>query len=528
KTSRHLLALRVTPTRRVLQQPGDSFKPRAVATFSDGTETDVTRWTVFAAEDDSSLAVSDQAGITVKRRGQHVVLARYLDRVLSIQIVVPLQETLSQEGPGPSAGFVDDQVNQQLAQLRLPASRMAEQNVLVRRIYLDLVGRLPTPLEVQRYEKQPGQDKWEHLVDQLLASQEFITFWTFRYASLLRIHAQPKETEGARAYHAWVRSQLNEGTGLDHWARQLVIASGDSHQHGPANFYRTVKGAREQAELFSELFMGVRLRCANCHDHPLDRWTQDDYHGLAAIFARIQSGRVIGLRENGTVTHPRTGRDALQRIPGGSFLEVQGDTRPLLAEWLTSSGNPYFARAMANRLWKAMMGRGLVEPTDDLRATNPATHPGLLDELAADFVRHGYDLRHTLKVISLSHSYRRSSRPLPANRMDDRFYSHALVKQLDAEVLLDAISDVTGVKEDFQGVQASTRAVELVHAGIPSRALDVLGRCGREESCESAGGAAVGGLARRLHWLNGGLINGRITDPAGRLGRLIDDGAAAE
>ena len=528
KASRHLLAFRVTPTHRVLQQPGDSFKPRALATFSDGTETDVTRWTVFTPEDDSALAVSDEAVITVKRRGQHVVLARYLDRVLSMQMVVPLQETLSEETPRPSAGFVDDQVNHLLVQLRLPASGMAEESVLVRRIYLDLVGRLPTPSEVQRYEKQQGQEKWEHLVDQLLASKEFISYWTFRYASLLRIHGQPKDTEGARAYHAWVQSQLSEGTGLDRWARQLVIASGDSHQHGPANFYRTVTGPREQAELFSELFMGVRLRCANCHDHPLDRWTQDDYHGLAAIFARIQSGRVIGLRENGTVTHPRTGQDARQRIPGGSFLEIQGDTRPLLAEWLTSADNPYFARAMANRLWKAMMGRGLVEPTDDLRATNPATHPGLMDELAADFVRHGYDLRHTLKVISLSHSYRRSSRTLPANKMDDRFYSHALVKQLDAEVLLDAISDVTGVREVFQGVQDNTRAVELMHAGIPSRALDVLGRCAREESCESAVGAAVGGLARRLHWLNGDLVNGRITDPAGRLGRLVDDGVPGE
>jgi hypothetical protein len=274
--------------------------------------------------------------------------------------------------------------------------------------------------------------------------------------------------------------------------------------------------------------MGVRLRCANCHDHPLDRWTQDDYHGLAAIFARIQSGRVIQLRESGSVTHPRTGQDAVQRIPGVEFVKGQSDARKLLAEWLTSDDNPYFARAMANRLWKAMMGRGLVEPTDDLRATNPASHPGLMDELAADFARHGYDLRHTLRVIALSHSYRRSSRPLPENKADDRFYSHALVKQLDAEVLLDAICDVTGVAEVFEGVPANSRAIELVHADVPSRALDVLGRCAREESCESAVNAAAGGLARRLHWLNGDLVNGRIANPDGRLGTLVRDDVPGE
>lgn len=521
--SRHLVTFRVTPTQQVLSRAGDSFTPRAQATFSDGQQIDVTRWTVFKAEDESSVKISQEAQVTVQRPGQHVVLARYLDRVLSLQLVVPLHPDVQQQGPLSSTGFIDDHVNQMIKQLHLPASKMADESVLVRRIHLDLVGRLPTPSEVKRYLADDGEKKWEQLVDQLLASPEFVSFWTFRYASLLRIHNHPKDNEGARAYHAWVRSQLNERVGLDRWALQLVVASGDSHQHGPANFYRTVTGPREQAELFSELFMGVRLRCANCHDHPLDRWTQDDYHGLAAIFARIEGGRVVRMREGGTVTHPRTGQDARQRIPGTKFLEGQVDARQLLARWLTSADNPYFARAMSNRLWKAMMGRGLVEPTDDLRATNPASHPGLMDELAADFSRNNYDLRHTLRVIALSHSYRRSSRSLPANKADDRFYSHALVKQLDAEVLLDAISDVTGVAEAFSGTRENTRAIELVHAGIPSRALDVLGRCAREESCESVAPAATGGLARRLHWLNGSLVNGRITDPNGRLGMLVRD-----
>ena len=527
-SSRQLVSFQVTPKDHLLARPGESLSLRAEAVFSDGEKVDVTRWTVFKPEDDSALSVSDQAEVTVTRPGQHLLLARYLDRLQSLQLVVPLHDEVKQERPLPSAGFVDTHINQMLKQLRLPASQEANDAVLIRRIYLDLTGRLPTPVQVERYTSDKTAGKWERLLDQLLASEQFTSYWTYRYASLLRIHGQPRDSAGAQAYHAWVGRQLTEGVGLDRWAVAMITASGDSHEIGQANFYRTVTGPRMQAELFSELFMGVRLRCANCHDHPLDTWSQDDYHGLAAIFARIQSGRVIQLRESGSVTHPRTGQDAVQRIPGVEFVKGQSDARKLLAEWLTSPDNPYFARAMSNRLWKALMGRGLVEPTDDLRATNPASHPGLMKQLAEDFARHGYDLRHTLRVIALSHAYRRSSDPAAKNERDDRFYSHSLVKQLDAEVLLDAISDVTGVAEVFEGVPANSRAIELVHADVPSRALDVLGRCSREESCETTLNAVAGGLARRLHWLNGGLVNKRISDSNGRLGQLLEKGVGAE
>ena len=293
----------------------------------------------------------------------------------------------------------------------------------------------------------------------------------------------------------------------------MILATGDSHQIGPANFYRTVDGPREQAEFMSELFMGARLRCANCHNHPLDRWTQDDYHGLAAIFAKIEGGQVVKVKPSGEVIHPATRDQAIPRIPGDRFLSADiSDGRVELANWLTESDNPYFAKAIVNRLWKRMMGRGLVEPVDDFRSTNPATHPDLLTKLADDFVAHGYDLRHTLRRIALSATYARSVNALPRNTADDRFYSHALRKPLEPEVLADAISDVLGVPDKYGDEPEGTRAVSLFDPNTKSDALDILGRCAREASCESSTGP-IGGLPRKLHLFNGALLNARIGAP---------------
>jgi len=269
--------------------------------------------------------------------------------------------------------------------------------------------------------------------------------------------------------------------------------------------------------------LGVRLRCANCHNHPLDRWTQNDYHGLAAIFARIDRGRMVRLRTRGEVIHPRTGEPAVPRIPGDRFLDPAADGRQLLAEWLTQSDNAYFAKAIVNRLWKAMLGRGLIEPTDDVRATNPATHPALLNRLAEDFAAHGFELRHTLRLIANSATYQRDSRPTAVNRVDDRFYSHALVRPLEPEVLADALCDVTAVAERYGQQPLGTRAVALFNPSTKSPSLDILGRCSRQNSCE-ASDMVASGLTTQLHLINGPLINEKLNAEAGRLSRLIKAG----
>ena len=576
ETLRRLTRIEISPQKYVISNLESPVQLHATAHFSDGTTEDVTRWTVFTPEDTSAIEIStenetpnivknalvlDSAATTVarvRRRGRHIILARYLTEVVPIEFITPLNEVLPHnpiqknkpetKWKGFSQGVssaqerstlipkptslnrkenlkIDSEILKLLSTLQLPVSPAANDAAFLRRVTLDLTGRLPAPNAVTTFLADSGKNKRETLVDGLLASEAFNEYWTLQLAKLLRIHSEGGNTQGAFVYHQWLAQQIRDRVGYDQIARSVILATGDSHEIGPANFYRTVDSAGEQSEFMSELFMGARLRCANCHNHPLDKWTQDDYHGLAAIFAKIEAnGQVIKVKPSGAVIHPTTREKAKPRIPGDRFLPADViDGRTELVDWLTRADNPYFAKAIVNRLWKAMMGRGLVEPVDDFRATNPATHPELLTELSTDFVEHGYDLRWTLKRITRSEAYARSASPLPQNATDDRFYSHALQKPLAPEVLADAISDVLGMPDIYGNAPEGTRAVSLFDPNTESDALDILGRCSRETSCESAL-QATDGLQRKLHLFNGDLLNARIGVPGSRLDRLVSAG----
>ncbi len=521
---RQVVSLDVQPRRLVIQELGQEIPLEATARYDDGTEEVVTQWTVFTPNDPAAVSIDSTTAVArIERRGQNVVIARFVNHVVPLQLIVPLSDQ-SVASTTPSRNFIDEYVNEMLATLRIPVSPAADDAVFLRRLYLDLTGTLPSPEQVEEFLNNSDSHKREHLVDTLMETDEFVDYWTFQFAKLLRIRSQPQDTQGALTFHNWLRDQIRNGTGYNTMARQLVTATGDSHEFGPANFYRTVAGAREQAEYVSELFMGARLRCANCHNHPLDQWTQDDYHGFAAIFANIERGRVIKVGKRGEITHPRTGEAAIPRIPGERFLEASQNGRQEFVGWLTDGSNPFFARAIVNRLWKHLMGRGLVEPADDMRATNPATHPRLLDHLADDFVANGFQLRHTLRLIATSAAYGRSSRTVAANEGDDRFYSHALIRPLEPEVLADALAEVSGVSDQYGNMPEGTRAVTLFDPKIPSDALDILGRCSREESCEAPGGSGGGGLTQKLHMLNGELINRKTSAKAGRVTQLLESG----
>ncbi len=535
ETLRHLERVEISPQKQVISNLENPIQLQANAHFSDGITEDVTRWTVFTPEDTSTVEINPATGVAkLNRTGRHIIIARYLTEVVPIEFIAPLNEVpiqnvhksdethISLESVGPS---IDGEILKLLSTLRLPVSPAANDATFLRRVTLDLTGRLPAPDAVTTFLADSDTNKREMLVDTLLNSHEFNEYWTLQLAKLLRIHSEGGNTQGAFAYHQWLAQQIQAGVGYDQIARSVILATGDSHEVGPANFYRTVGSAAEQAEFMSELFMGARLRCANCHNHPLDKWTQDDYHGLAAIFAKIEAnGQVIKVKPSGEVIHPATREKAVPRIPGDRFLPTNvADGRTELVDWLTGTDNPYFAKAVVNRLWKAMMGRGLVEPVDDFRSTNPATHPELLMELADDFVTHGYDLRWTLKRIALSVAYARSANTLPQNAMDDRFYSHALQKPLESEMLADAISDVLGVPDVYGTEPEGTRAVSLFDPNTESDALDILGRCARESSCETSA-SVTDGLQRKLHLFNGDLLNARIGVPDSRLDRLLSIG----
>jgi len=523
---RRLTSFEIQPGNTIVKKLGDEVALVATARFDDGPAENVTAWTVFTSTDTSAVEVTGNGKATIRRRGQHVVIARFLDRVVPIRLTLPFADMAIDLAKEPRANFIDNEILKTLEVLSIPVSSRADDAAFLRRIRLDLTGRLPTPEEVTLFLKDSSNEKRTKRIDELLASGEFVEYWTFKLANLVRNRPQPAEVEGMRAFHGWLRDSLKNSTPFDKFARDALTALGDSHTDGAAYFSRLSGDARSQAEHVSEVFLGVRLQCANCHNHPLDRWSQDDYHGLAAIFAKLERGRVVKVGIRGAITNPRSGDPAVPRIPGTKFLDASGDGRPAFAAWLTAADNPFFARAIVNRLWKAMFGTGMVEPVDDLRETNPATHPELLGRLAADFVKHGFNIRHTLRLISASNAYGRSADSLPANKDDERFYSHANRRPLDAAVLADALADVTGIADKFGEEPAGTRAISLINPLTPSRTLDVLGRCSRQASCES--GAMNGGVAAMLHRLNGELINRKIESKEGRLHRMIAAGKSTE
>jgi hypothetical protein len=523
--SRKLTQLTITPLRHVAESVPADVPLQVLATFDHQPPEDVTRWTIFTPSDTAGVQIDPEHRVArILRRGQQVLIARFLDRVVPLQWMVPLNSEPVDLSSVPRINFIDEEILTTLASLRLPVSPPADDAAYLRRVSLDLTGKLPTPEVVVAYLRDQSDGKRAKLVESLLGSDAFSDYWTLRFARLLRIHSLPNEKKGMRAYTAWLREQIVRQTPLDQMARELLTSTGDAHVVGPANFGRMVGDARAQAELVSQFFMGMQMGCANCHNHPLDRWTQDDYHGLAAVFARLDRSREVRLLTRGAVTNLRTNEPAIPRIPGDRYLPESGDPRQAIADWLTAGDNRYFARATVNRLWRAMFGRGLVEPTDDLRQTNPATHPVLLELLADDFVQNGYSLRHTLRLIALSSTYARSDRTVPENAADDRYYSHALRRPLEPEVLADAIADVTGVAEVYDGRPSGTRAVSLVDPLSPAVSLDILGRCARVSGCDE-NGPSGGGLPAQLHLLNGEIVNRKLADETSRLQLRIREGA---
>ena len=357
EVTRQLIGCHVRPVTHVMETVGNDVELGVTAEFDDGLSLDVTAWTVFTAEDPAAVQIDRSSGrAKVVRHGRHIVVARYLDRVMPVELIVPFANQPIDLTGERSANFVDDHIQQRLATLRLPVSPRSDDATFVRRIHLDLTGSLPSLAVISDFADDRQPDKRERLVQSLIDGEPFVDYWTYKLAKLLRIRSQPQDTTGARVYHEWLRDQVQQDVPFHEITRQLLLTIGDSHTNAPANFHRSVASPREQAEFVSELFMGVRLRCANCHNHPLDRWTQDDYHGLAAVFAKLQRGRVVRVSSRGQVNHPRTGEAAIPKIPGQSLDDSCDSDRSSFTNWLTTEDNPYFARAIVNRIWKSLMG----------------------------------------------------------------------------------------------------------------------------------------------------------------------------
>lgn len=523
---RRVIAIEVAPADVLLAAPERSTQLRVTARLSDGTIDDATALALYSTNDDAVAEVDAAGRVTTRGRGLTSIMVRYGGQVVAARVAVPFADHPVEAREFTPRNFVDDAVLAELRRLHLPPSPVCDDAEFLRRVHLDLTGRLPGTGEARGFlAESPSAEKRGRVIAALLESDAFVDYWTMKFGDWLLVGGRRGAEQPARAYHEWVRGQLKDRRPLDQVVRDLLLAQGDVATMGPANFYTLATDPRDLGEQVGSLFLGTQIACARCHAHPADRWTQDDYHAFAAFFARVtQAGGQVRIAERGEVTHPKTRKPMVARPLGAAAGGVPDatDPRAALANWLVSPDNPLFARNLANRVWKHLMGRGLVEPVDDLRPTNPPANPALLDALAGGFAAHHFDLRWLVREVAESSTYQLSSCALETNRRDERLFSHAFAKPLSAQVLVDAVAQVTGVPDQFPGWTPGTRAVQLIGAQTASQALDVLGRCTREKTCETAGRSG-GGLAQALHLINGSTINDKLR--GGILDELFARGA---
>jgi hypothetical protein len=507
----HVTAVQVSPNDVLADAPGQKVQLTVTATLSDGSVQNVTSHALYTANDDSIASIGDEGAIEILRRGATAVMVRYAGQVAAVRVATPLHDAPIGPHSFPPQNFIDTHVWDELSRMRVPPSALCDDDEFLRRVYLDLIGRLPSEGEVRNFLASPSTPaSRQTVINRLLNRSEYSDLCALRLSDMLMIDSKRLGEEPARAYHAWLRDQIAQNVPFDRMVKTLLTSHGDFSQSPPANFYRLARDPRDTGEFVSATFLGAQIACARCHAHPFAAWTQADFYSFAALFSDLrQTGSQISGGGPDELTDPKTGSQVVPRLLGTREpVATKSDRRVALADWLTSPQNPYFARAIVNRVWRHLVGPGIVEPVDDLRVTNPPSNPGLLDALAADFVASGFDLRHLVRTIVESRTYQLSSHTTEANQDDQGLFSHAFLKPLPAQVLADAIADATDVPDTYPGYPSGTRAVQLVDSRTPSYSLDVLGRCTRDLACD--GRPRAGGMSKALHLINGSTINDKL------------------
>jgi len=453
-------------------------------------------------------------------------MAGFMGAVDIFRAIVPRPDAIASYPKLPENNFIDGLVWSKLKKLNILPSDAADDADFLRRVYLDIIGTLPTAAEARRFLSDNAAGKRARLVDELLSRPEYADFWALKWADLLRVERQALGHKRAYAYYRWLRDSLAADKPYDQMVREIVTAEGPLDQVGPANFYKVVPKAGEAASTLAQVFLGVRIACAECHHHPFDRWTQTDYFGMQAFFTQVNvknvgRGDALMVAGNPQTKHPRTGATVVAHALGTAMPKEapEGDRRTILAAWLTAGDNSWFARNLVNRYWAHFLGRGLVEPVDDVRATNPPTNPELLDALAKQFVADKFDLKKLIKAIATSRVYQLSTKPNATNEQDEQNYSRALFRRVDAEVLLDMVSGVTGVPEKFAGLPPGYRAIQLWDSKVPHYFLKVFGRPMRVTACECERNQAPS-VSQVLHLLNAPEIQAKLSHEGGAVARL--------
>jgi hypothetical protein len=545
KTDPVVTSISVFPDHRVMTR--NNHQQFAVyAHYSDDHVEDITRRAQYESND-QEIAIVDAAGLvrTLGMSGEAAIMIRYQEHVAVFRATVPLG------GNTPSYSFpeqtlVDRYTQKKWRDLGLVPSQLCSDEQFLRRLSLDLTATLPTPTQVQAFLADKDPHKRDKLVDRLLDSEEYSYYFANKWADILRVKRrnQPGRARGTFAFHDWIRSAIAQDKPYDVFARAILGASGDEVTNPPTVWYKELQNPEQFVDDTAQVFLGLRLACAQCHHHPYEKWSQDDYWGIAAFFGRVArrnvqepgvanqqpgSGRVvIYSRSRGNVTNKRTGQAAVMKPLDGKPMEVSSydDPRQKLVDWMVDPQNPFFARAVANRYWAHFFSRGLVDPLDDMRVTNPPSNPELLDALAKDLVDHKYSLKHLIATICKSRTYQLDSTPNEFNKHDKQNYARYYPRRMSAEVLLDAVNLVTDSPSPFGGLPqdkyAPKRAIMLPDESFPSYFLDVFGRPQRISACECER-VSEANLAQALHLLNSDEIQQKVARAGGRADKLAKD-----
>lgn len=507
-----------------------------LAHFSDGHVEDATRWSKYTSVNASVATVDDRGLATITGAGEAAIKVWYLNYNVMAYMTVPYANAVEQSvfASAQRRNFIDDQTLTKLQALRVPPSPRTDDATFLRRAYLDTIGTLPTGDEARAFLADTSADKRDRLIDALLSRPEFVDYWTYKWSDLLLVSGQRLRPKALEAYYQWVHTSVAENKPWDQFVREIVTATGSTYDNGAANFYALHQDPEDMAETVAQAFMGLSINCAKCHNHPLEKWTNDQYFGFANLFSRVRAKGWGGDYRNGDglrIVYSDTQGELIQPSRGAPqppcpldgqplAFEATEDRRLALATWLTSPDNPYFTRAIANRVWANFFGIGLVESVDDLRLTNPASNEELLTAAATFLIEKQFDLKELMRAILQSETYQRDSQSLPANKADERFYSRYYPRRLKAEVLLDAIAQVTAVPTDFKAatpdsrkpgaaIPAIKRAIKLTDSYVDSYFLEAFGKPERLITCECERSSEPS-MTQVLHLYNGETINKKL------------------
>jgi hypothetical protein len=557
-TTARVERLEMLPQSPEMSLPGMSQQMIVIAHYPDGTTRDVTKDAVYTSSVPEVATVTPDGLVTAVRRGEMAVLVRYEGAYATNNVVVMGDRTGFKWTEVPETNYIDTLVYKKLKRLKILPTELCSDPDFIRRAYIDIAGLTPTPEQVRAFlnDPTPSQSKREKLVDQLLESPEYIEHWANKWADLLQVNRKYLGEKGAWLYRMWIKEAIASNKPYDQFVRELITTSGSTYDNRAANFFRVASDPpifpqtasaldpTKATESVTQLFLGVRFACAKCHDHPFERWTQNQYYQFGAYFAKvgIKKGErgeqerigeatingeeiIYEKNDNKEVIHPKYGYPVAPSVPFGSADAVSNGSsrREALTKWLTSKDNPLFAKSMANRIWSYFLGRGIIDPVDDIRSSNPPSNAELLDALTEDFIKSGFDIKHLIRTIARSRVYQHSIVANSWNEDDTINFSHSIPRRLTAEQLLDAISVATGSKQKFPSLPLGARACELPDGSVEVSFLKMFGRPPRESPCECERTTNLISLGQALNLINGPTISDAIIDPNGRVVQIIKE-----